>query len=180
MKNIVVASLNPVKIQAVLRGFQKVFPGQEFRIEPVSVPSGVAHQPLSDQEAYEGAANRQRSARLLRPDGDFWAGIEGGIEAGPLGVATFAWVVIGSKTACGKSRTGTFFLPEPVVKLIHAGKELGEADDIVFQRQNSKQESGAIGLLTGGVVNRLELYEQAVILALVTFRNPDLYPIGDL
>jgi non-canonical (house-cleaning) NTP pyrophosphatase len=91
-------------------------------------------------------------------------------------MAAFAWVVIASNTTTGQSRTGAFFLPEPVVDLIREGMELGEADDIIFKRQNSKQESGAIGLLTGGVINRSDLYEQGVILALLPFRNPDLYP----
>jgi inosine/xanthosine triphosphatase len=52
---------------------------------------------------------------------------------------------------------------------------LGEADDIVFGRKNSKTENGAIGLLTGNVINRAELYAHAVVLALVAFKNGELY-----
>jgi non-canonical (house-cleaning) NTP pyrophosphatase len=58
---------------------------------------------------------------------------------------------------------------------IHRGRELGDADDIVFGKTNSKQENGAIGILTGDVVDRAQLYEHAVILALVRFKNPELY-----
>jgi len=58
---------------------------------------------------------------------------------------------------------------------VRAGVELGEADDIVFQRANSKQENGAIGLLTGDVIDRRQLYEHAIVLALVAFKNPSLY-----
>ncbi len=75
----------------------------------------------------------------------------------------------------GKSRTGTFRLPEPVARLVREGRELGEADDVVFGRSNSKQEEGAVGLLTGNVIDRAALYEHAVILALAPFKNPDLY-----
>ncbi len=75
----------------------------------------------------------------------------------------------------GKGRTGTFFIPPPVADLIRQGKELGEADDIIFQRNNSKQENGAVGLLTGNVIDRKNLYEQAVILALIPFKNSILY-----
>jgi non-canonical (house-cleaning) NTP pyrophosphatase len=53
--------------------------------------------------------------------------------------------------------------------------ELGDADDLVFGRQNSKQKSGAVGLLTHNRVTRRTLYEQAVVLALIPFINPDLY-----
>jgi non-canonical (house-cleaning) NTP pyrophosphatase len=63
-----------------------------------------------------------------------------------------------------------------VADLIRQGKELGEADDIVFGRNNSKQENGAVGLLTGDVINRAQLYEMAVILAFIPFKNLDLYP----
>ncbi len=52
------------------------------------------------------------------------------------------------------------------------GLNLGDADDQVFRRTNSKQGSGAVGLLTDDVVTRTTLYEQAVILALIPFKNP--------
>ncbi|MEA2092675.1 MAG: DUF84 family protein, partial [Patescibacteria group bacterium] len=56
-----------------------------------------------------------------------------------------------------------------IIELIKEGKELGEADDIVFQRNNSKQENGAVGILTGDVVDRTKCYTEAVILALIPF-----------
>ena len=59
--------------------------------------------------------------------------------------------------------------------LVRAGKELGEADDIVFGRRNSKQKEGALGLLTGKVIDRRELYEHAILLALVPFKSSELY-----
>ena len=45
----------------------------------------------------------------------------------------------------------------------------------MFGRTNSKQQNGAVGLLTGDVIDRIALYEPAVVLALVPFRNPRLY-----
>jgi non-canonical (house-cleaning) NTP pyrophosphatase len=59
--------------------------------------------------------------------------------------------------------------------LIEEGIELGEADDIVFGMTNSKQESGAVGLLSGDVITRTTYYEHAVVLALLPFKNQDLY-----
>jgi len=44
-------------------------------------------------------------------------------KAGELEV--FAWVVILSSNQAGKSRTGTFFLPEKIAGLIRQGKEIG-------------------------------------------------------
>jgi inosine/xanthosine triphosphatase len=175
MKKIVVASHNPVKIRAALEGFQRMFPGEKFVTEAVSVASGVNHQPRSDEETWRGAYQRVQNAAHLLPGADFWVGIEGGVEDMDGEMAAFAWVVVKSSRQVGKGRSGTFFLPHKVAELIRAGKELGEADDLVFQKMNSKQHNGAIGLLTGNVIDRAALYEQAVILALVPFKNADLY-----
>jgi non-canonical (house-cleaning) NTP pyrophosphatase len=35
--------------------------------------------------------------------------------------------------------------------------------------------AGAIGLLTGNVIDRAKLYEHGVIMALVAFKNPENY-----
>ncbi len=175
MKKIVLASNNPVKIQAALNGFQRMVPGEEFAVESVSVPSGVSNQPYSDQETITGAANRASRAAHVVPMADYWIGIEGGIQEWLEEIVAFAWVVVKDRRLTGKGRTGTFFLPDEVARLVRQGKELGEADDIVFGRVNSKQENGAVGLLTGNVIDRAKFYEEAVILALIPFKNPDLY-----
>ena len=172
---IVLASNNPVKIQATQAAFERMFSGQAFQIQAVSVASGVPNQPASDRETLEGAWNRAHNAALAHPEGDFWVGIEGGVEAQGDQLAAFAWVVILSEEMSGKSRTGTFFLPPRVAELVRQGYELGDADDLVFGKFNSKQKNGAIGILTGNVVDRKKLYEQAVILALAPFKNMELY-----
>jgi inosine/xanthosine triphosphatase len=174
-KTIVVASTNPVKIRAVREGFQRMFPDQRFEMSGVAAPSQVSDQPFSDEETLRGALNRAHGAALLSPQADYWVGIEGGIEEHDQEMAAYAWIVILGQDMTGKSRTGIFYLPPRVAELIRQGKELGEADDIVFGRSNSKQENGAIGLLTGDVIDRVQLYEHAVILALVPFKNPGLY-----
>jgi inosine/xanthosine triphosphatase len=175
MKSIILASTNPVKRDAVLTGFLRMFPNDEFYIQGIAVPSGVSDQPLDSGETLQGALNRSARAAAARPEADYWVGIEGGVEnlAGKL--AAFAWVVVRSNQGLGKSRTGTFFLPPAVTELIRAGKELGEAGDLVFGRINSKTENGAVGLLTRDVIVRAELYAHAVVLALIPFKNGDLY-----
>lgn len=176
MKKIVIASKNPVKINAVLSGFQKMFPNEKFEISGVSVLSGVSDQPRSDTEIFQGALNRAENA-LKDPIGaDFSVGIEGGVDEKNNEMEQFAWVVIKSKdNKIGKGRTGTFFLPPQVAELIRQGKELGEADDIVFGRTNSKQDNGAVGILTNDVINRTHFYSEAVIMALIPFKNERLY-----
>ncbi len=175
MKTIVIASTNPVKMQAARQGFEKMFPDEVFEILGVQADSGVREQPLSNQETLQGAYNRACAAYQHAPQANYWIGIEGGIEDCDDEMAAFAWVVIYTPQLTGKGRTGTFFLPPVVADLIRQGKELGEADDIVFKTNNSKQANGAIGILTGDVIDRTRLYEHAVVLALTPFRNLELY-----
>jgi inosine/xanthosine triphosphatase len=193
MKLIAVASTNPVKVQAALAGFQKMFPGETFQADTMKTLSGVSDQPGSQAETFRGALNRAHQAAELAPQADYWVGIEGGVEpcpfeACPDEMMAFAWVVVMGKAnspstvrpsaqdfILGKGRTGTFFLPAPVVRLIRQGMELGEADDAVFGRSNSKQANGAVGILTGDVIDRAGLYAHAVTLALIPFKNPPLY-----
>jgi inosine/xanthosine triphosphatase len=176
VKTIALASHNPVKAQATLTGFQRMFPAEQFLLTMTVADSGVRSQPLSSAETLKGAGNRARAALQAQPEADFGVGIEGGVEPHGAELSAFAWVVVLSPTGMeGKGRTGTFFLPPAVAELIRQGKELGEADDIVFAQSNSKQKNGAIGILTGDVIDRAALYEPAVIMALVPFKNPDLY-----
>jgi len=175
MKHIVVASQNPVKLQAVVQGYASLFPDETLSVEGVSVGSGVSAQPASDHETLLGARQRAENARALMPDADLWIGIEGGI-ADEVDMAAFAWVVALSTSREGKAKTATFYLPDGVAELIRQGVELGDADDIVFSRNNSKQQNGAIGLLTDDAIDRVGLYQPAVVMALLPFKNPELYP----
>ena len=150
-----------------------MFPGETFSVRGFSVDSGVSAQPMSDAETLEGAVQRANNARARDVDADFWVGVEGGCEAKFGEVLTFAWIVVVAKdsNAVGKGRTGAFFLPKEVADLVLQGTELGEADDKIFGRSNSKQQNGAVGLLTGDVMDRRSYYETAVILALIPFKN---------
>ena len=53
--------------------------------------------------------------------------------------------------------------------------ELGSANDIVFSKQNSKHNSGAVGLLTNDIITRTTYYQHAAVLALIPLVNKELY-----
>ena len=175
MPLITVASKNPVKLNAARIAFARMFPGEQYEVSGISAPSGVADQPMSRAETMTGALLRAENARQAQPNSDFWVGIEGGIEDTALGMTCFAWVVvIGADDGRGRGQTGVFYLPREVAELVRGGMELGHADDAVFQRDNSKQANGAIGLLTDDVIDREAYYVHALIMALVPFKNPEL------
>lgn len=171
---VLVASENPVKIAAAETGFKKMFPDGSFEFRGVSVSSGVSHQPMSRKETLQGAMNRAQNALSALPDADYVVGIEGGIEEFEGRLEVFAWVVVLHQGQIGRSQTGVFYLPDEVAALVRAGKELGHADDIVFGRNNSKQSNGSIGLLTDNAYTRTDYYVDAVVMALIPFKKPQL------
>ncbi len=176
MIKIIIASKNPVKIDSVRLGFSKMFPNKAFEIEGISVDSGVSAQPMTEEETLKGAINRVNKVSELSLEADYWVGIEGGSKIVEQGMETFAWVVVKSKDGLvNQGRTASFYLPKEIVTLIKNGMELGEADDIVFKRSNSKQANGAVGILTDNVLTRTDYYEMAVILTLIPYKNPKLY-----
>lgn len=174
MQKIVVASLNPVKIAATEAGFARMFPNDTFEITGCDVPSGVSDQPMSRAETLRGATNRADAALATVQDVAYAVGIEGGLEDVNGRLEVFAYVVVSDGKRHGTAQTGVFTLPEEVSTLVRGGMELGDADDVVFRRENSKQGNGSIGILTDDAITRTEYYIHAVIMALIPFKKPHL------
>lgn len=80
----------------------------------------------------------------------------------------------------GLAKTASFVLPVAVATLIvKQGWELGDADDHVFgHKRNNKHGAGTVGILTDFLLPRADYYEHALLLALVPWIRPDLYPNG--
>ncbi len=173
--NVVVASLNPVKIAAAHQGLKLVF-GDKLKISGLSVPSGVADQPMSNSETLRGAQQRVEAARLRAPHADLWIGIEGGVH--PVGslMEAFAWVVVATPQRQGRARSAAFPLPQIASEKLKKGLELGSIMDELFQQSNTKHKGGAIGLLTQGVITRTTLYVQPVVMACIPLLHPHWYP----
>ncbi len=174
-----VGSENPVKIHCVAQAVAEFWPAA--RVVGINTDSHVSAQPKSEQEMYTGALNRAQQALDKITAAHYGVGIEGGIvdsfEDGRDGMWAFAVVVIVDRNERSSAgQTGRFKLPEGVARLIRDdGLELGEADDRFFGRHNSKQNEGAIGILSAGKITRLELYKPAVIFALLPFLHPEYY-----
>ena len=170
-----VGSENPVKVDCVAGAIAEIW--TDAVALGVRTDSGVSAQPSSDGETFAGAMNRAREALFKTPDATHGVGIEGGILDTDEGMWAYAWIVILDRDGrIGRGQTGRFLLPEGVANLIRIeGLELGEADDRFFNRSNSKQLDGAIGILSGGRIDRKALYKPGVIFALIPFIRPDLF-----
>ena len=172
---ILVASKNPVKVNAVEEAFKICF-SEPFEIEGMSTNSGVSDQPRSDGETLTGAKNRVANLIEKEPGADFYVGIEGGIDVVDDRLQAFAWIAVSDGEKQSLGRTGSFELPPEVAALIYEGMELGDADDQVFNKKNSKQQNGAVGLLTQNRLTRQKLYQHGIVLAFIPFMNQVLYP----
>ncbi|SMD42592.1 inosine/xanthosine triphosphatase [Aquiflexum balticum DSM 16537] len=172
---VIVGSRNPIKISCTESGFHQMFESA-FLVEGLNVSSDIEAQPVGDKKTLTGAMNRAKNSKAIFPEADYWVGIEGGVEEFNDEMNAFAWVVILDRDGkVGKARTSAFFLPDPIAKLVRSGMELGEADDKFFQKENSKEGEGAVGILTNGVLDRKNYYQQAVVLALIPFVNDNIY-----
>ncbi len=98
MYHVIAATTNPAKINAISLAFDDVFGPGTYHIEDVNVDSSVPQQPFGNTETRTGARHRVMAARQVRPEADFWVGVEAGIEDD----MTFAWMVIEHKKNSGR------------------------------------------------------------------------------
>lgn len=175
MPKVIVASANPVKLASVEQGFAPFF-SDSLTVEGRSVDTGVREQPLTDRETLAGANHRAANARRQYPEADYWVGIEGGVQERDGYFEAFGWVVILTPTGHSEARSATFLLPEALARGLRQGEELGPITDQLFNERNTKHHAGAIGLLSRQVILRDELYRHPVVMALLPFLHPELYP----
>ena len=175
-----VGSLNPAKLRPVAEVFGAWWPGAE--VEGVAVPSGVPEQPLGEAQTREGAVNRARAALAHLPGGDGWGvGLEGGVELAE-GEARLFGVVAVARRHSGEvrmewSRTADLRLPPEVARRVRGGEELGPVMDALLGISGIKRGVGSVGVLTGGLLTRADVWRQAVILAATPLRGAaGLYP----
>lgn len=174
---VVVASENPVKIEAVKTAFHALFMANEVHISGIPSVSGVSEQPATDAETFKGAMNRMLYVREHAPQASYWVGIEGGIDYHEGMAEAFAWIVASNGKQVGKARSCSFQLPGQVDQLLKQGYELGIANDMVFSEADSKRKGGAVGSLTNGAVSRTDLYIQPIKLAMIPMLKPALFSV---
>jgi inosine/xanthosine triphosphatase len=169
-----VGSTNPVKIAATAAVLRRVY-GDGVDVEPVVVESGVPVQPWGNEETLRGALNRAQVARRVSGT-TLGVGFEGGLLEVHGRVFTCAWcAVVRDGGVVGIAGGESVLLPPSVAADVRAGMELGPAMDALTGLQDTKRGSGAIGALTGGVLDRQAAYEHLLALALARLLTPGYY-----
>lgn len=173
---VVVGSKNPMKLQVAVKVFLDVFPDTEIEFVTCAAESSVADQPYGTVEMKDGAFNRTESAKKLVPGGDYFVGMEGGIEVIDDAYWVTAWMCVQDRAGkVGYGRTSAYQLPVAIVTLLKEGKELSKAGDMVMGKEDIGKKGGVIGVLTDDSIKRADFYQQALRFALVPFTKPDLY-----
>jgi inosine/xanthosine triphosphatase len=170
---IAVGSTNPVKIKAVENVFRRVY--GEVAVEGVAAASCVASQPFGE-ETVAGAINRAKSAYAPEKF-DLGVGIEAGlfkvskaeitIDIQYCAIYDGSWLTLG----CGSG----FEYPSVVLDEVLSGKEVGDVMSRVAGVEGLGEKQGAIGFLSKGMLDRTQLTEQSVFMALIPRMNPGLY-----
>jgi len=173
MVKVLVGSENPVKIEATKEAFSKFF--REVEVLGISVNPKVSSQPVNE-ETFEGAKNRAFELKRMNEErklnANFFVGIEGGIIKLYAKWFSFGVICVMNKDGkIGYGITAMFQIPEKIVMELLSGKELGEVMDEITGENNIKRKEGAVGILTKRVINRKDLYYQAVVIALIPFLN---------
>jgi inosine/xanthosine triphosphatase len=173
---IVVGSMNPVKINLVKRGFNELFGHENVEVIGFDAPSDVSKQPISSNETLNGAKNRTRHSKVAVPEADYWVGVEGGIEDQDGVMQEYTWIYLISKDGKeSKSRSASFTIPPQIAAQIRNGVEFGPASDQFFGKDNLKQGTGTIGMISDNLYTRETYPLSAVVFAFLPFKHPEYY-----
>jgi inosine/xanthosine triphosphatase len=165
---IAIGTRNPLKTAATQQAFEQWFTGEIVECVGVSVPSGVAEQPMTAEESIQGASNRAQASLQEVLDAEYGVGLEAGLEQVNGQWFVSGWVAITSRSGATyvASSGRAPVLPEVMERVLEKGYELGAADDEIFQLANSKQVNGYIGILTKNIITRTDGFRDAIITAL--------------
>ncbi|WP_048057855.1 inosine/xanthosine triphosphatase [Methanothermococcus okinawensis] len=164
LRVISVGSKNPVKVKAVEMAMEKSI-GSTLVVE-VDANSGVSKQPIGFDETTEGAKNRAKYAFEAKSS-LYGVGIEAGlVEIGRKYLDVHVCAIYdGLDYTIGTSQG--FQVPTELVKEMKHGEECGVVAEKIYNIKDIGKKEGIIGYLTNGGINRLNLCESAVLMAMV-------------
>ncbi len=161
-----VGSMNSLKVKAVQEAFTAAFPNHSIQVSAVEVSSGVPPQPFADQVAI-GAINRAQGAVL---DAHYGVGIEAGVVsfAGCTQVFNVQFCAIMDKEGTLSVGHGPgYVIPNNVLSNLQEGSDLNLEMSRISGIDHISDKIGAVGYLSNGITNRLEITREAVLMALI-------------
>jgi len=171
---VAVGTKNPIKITAVREVFEELFKDEKIEVLGILVDPAVPIQPFGE-EVITGAVNRALKS-LKSGNADYGIGIEGGVF--PLGNKWYSLgfvAIVDKKGTIGTGTSGWFECPEPILRKLKNGEELGTVMDRLTGRRGTKREEGAVGIFTRKKVTRKKFYKHGLYMALIPFLNERLW-----
>jgi len=172
-------------VQEAIRDFSAVFaPGAEFEVIGVEVESGVGHTPANRMELMLGARQRAEAlVSLAREKAESWryfVGLEGGLdvieEEGGRRVLLESWAYVSDGREGHYGRSGGVEIPDALAReVLENGVELSAAIDRLAGAVGVRDNQGAWGVLSSGLISRTEAFRVAVVAAFAPFYNSKMY-----
>jgi inosine/xanthosine triphosphatase len=171
-----VGTKNQVKLQATRTVFSEIFTDVKVRVKGFEVESGVDEQPFGN-DTVNGAITRART--VMKKDDkpnkggqqpDFGVGIEAGLiwNSRVKNYFDVQYCAVIDKTGRVTIGHGSGFqYPEKVIEDVKTGRTIGEAMEVLTGIEDIGKKRGAIGYLSKNILNRTELTEQAVLMAMI-------------
>lgn len=153
-----IGTTNKAKVGAVLSVMTKHF-HDILTFEHISVDSGVSAQPMSTEETRNGAINRSKNV-LAQTNANLAFGLEGGVTM--IGDVMYLcnWGALALENGIVFTAAGAQIpLPKEIADQLLAGRELGPVMDDLVHQLDTRQNIGAIGVLTDGMMDRKEMFE---------------------
>ncbi len=174
MVNIVIATKNQCKIEGAKKAFENYF--NDFTITGIPVESNVSEQPVNE-ETYMGAKNRIENLKKYckgnNIKADLYISIESGLDNRLLGKWIITSIALIEDDFGFKSygTSSSYPVPDRLVEEI-ISKDLSHVFNELFEKDEERHnKGGAIQVLTQGKVSRLDLTEQAFLMALTRYIN---------
>ncbi|MFJ7953153.1 DUF84 family protein [Lysinibacillus sp. NPDC096418] len=165
--NIAIGTTNKAKIGAVEVIAKQFFEQAKFTY--YKAPSGVSEQPMTTEETRQGAINRAKNT-LAVTDATLSFGLEGGVMEIEDNMYVCNWGALAVANGTIFTAAGAqIVLPEEIAREIRAGKELGPVMEAFTQRRDIRQQAGAVGIFTQGLVERQAMFEHIVSLLVGQF-----------
>ena len=173
---ILVGTKNQGKIEGIKKAFERYF--QNIEIEGIPVDSEVGEQPIN-KEIIIGARNRIKNLKKYANENKIQADYYVASEAGIIDLFE-EWIDINAviiENKEGKQSIGTsqgFPIDAKYIDEIK-NTELGKVMDRIFKSHGLNTGKGGISILTHDEISRIDLTENACIMALIKFINQGIW-----
>lgn len=176
---VVVGSTKASKRIASAQAFRGVWPDVDWTIDGISIASNYISPAMTGSVTRERARSRALLALSDPRQPLYGVGIESGVFDADGCWIMNTWVVVLNQDGVeGKVPATGIEVPMNFPRQMLTGKSLGEIHSQQPGCRDITEEEGYFWEMTGGAVNRVAVYQQAVTAALSRFFRPDVFVDG--